>query len=241
MVGAVVSKWPELRQFFPKENKEVYLPVDLPGNEQKILLQPDLLILSTGDLQKFVVPKEEHLHPLDLLFFHPRYMANRTEHIATENEFSLATMGQDQRHRTIGRGSTWLTGNFYLPPILQKCQMQQLAQDVQQSWLSFRGKVPDSLFTSLAPYGATVRYKKQGCFNAFYHEQRKRRCWCAQEEIYHLAVKLARQLLTRPGGKDMNLTLLPPCDRTGKCGEGSRYCGRDIKKVADHPLAIRTV
>jgi len=82
----------------------------------------------------------------------------------------------------------------------------------------------------LAPYGAVVEYIKKGSFNAILHEQYKRLCWCAQEEIYYLGA-LEREAIIDFCGNDAEILTMfqPPCFETGKCAEGERYCGRDIK------------
>jgi hypothetical protein len=59
------------------------------------------------------------------------------------------------------------------------------------------------------------------------HEQAKRLCWCAQEEIYNLNVQLSQQLKAA-GQNNLVAEMLPPCATNG-CIEGLRYCGRDIR------------
>ena len=71
--------------------------------------------------------------------------------------------------------------------------------------------------------------KKMADLNALIHEQGKRTCWCAQEEIYHLSVALREVLAEIPEAKELLSVLAPPCFVCGKCQEGARYCGRDIK------------
>lgn len=59
-----------------------------------------------------------------------------------------------------------------------------------------QGLIPNSLFTAIAPYGAMAKYQKKGNFNAVAHEQAKRLCFCAQEEIYNLG-RLLRLAIER--------------------------------------------
>ena len=98
----------------------------------------------------------------------------------------------------------------------------------------------------LAPYGAMVAYEKVGSFNAIIHEQGKRLCWCAQEEISNLSRQMRLSLKGELEKSAANATSLAsaqlwqmrlaeflrifeaPCYRTGKCAEGVRYCGRDM-------------
>jgi hypothetical protein len=139
-------------------------------------------------------------------------------------------MGQDQRHRTIGRSEPKFTGSFYLPPILRKMKMKKKAVDLMKQWVKISGGIPGTLAMILAPYGAMVTYKKRGSFNAIAHEQGKRLCWCAQEEIYHLG-RFLRLAIQKKGAKYKKILQIfePPCYKTGKCVEGGRYCGRNMK------------
>ncbi|MCX6808001.1 MAG: hypothetical protein NTZ80_04390, partial [Patescibacteria group bacterium] len=60
------------------------------------------------------------------------------------------------------------------------------------------------------------------------HEQNKRLCWCAQEEIYHLARELRLKLEKKSIPTNLLGLFEPPCYH-GRCAEGKRYCGRDLK------------
>lgn len=181
----------------------------------------------------FVIPESGLMHPIDCLHYNPDLMDNNFGGIRTEVEISLATMGQDQRHRTISRGMPHFTGRFYTPPLLDKLDLHRAALHIMRDWLELTEKVPPSLARVIAPYGAMVRYCKRGSFNAVAHESFKRLCWCAQEEIYHLARLSRRQLKW-----DSKLLAMyePVCYKTGVCGEGDRYCGRDIeiRKTGDY-------
>jgi hypothetical protein len=121
------------------------------------------------------------------------------------------------------------TGNFYVPPIIAELKLEEKAKQLMRTWLILSKDIPKSLATVIAPYGAMVSYEKVGSFNALAHEQGKRLCWCAQEEIYHISRLLRMKLEKKLGSNSSLLNMLePPCYH-GKCVEGARYCGRDIK------------
>jgi len=230
MVNLVLKKFPELDFIYQwnKKNNSDWSP-RLIAREKRILKEPRLRLLKVNKLTEINFPAGEEIGPLDLLHFLPKTMENHFIEIATEIEISLATMGQDQRHRTIRRSMPEFTGNFYLPPVLEEAGLEKKAREVLEKWISFKGKVPDTLWMVLAPYGAMIRYKKIGSLNAIIHEQNKRLCWCAQEEIYWLSC-LLRKELRRTKYRDFLKILEPPC-LNGKCPEGARYCGRDLMKI----------
>lgn len=179
--------------------------------------------------ENLVIPRSDVCFPVDQLFFRPETMNNSVGGISSEIVISLATMGQDQRHRTINRSEPSFTGDFYCPPIFKEVVPEKRVVDLMKKWITLHLKVPKSLALILAPYGAMARYTKRGSFNAIIHEQLKRSCWCAQEEIYHLSRAL-RLAIEKKEGKSSPLLRIfePPCLKTGKCAEGVRYCGRDI-------------
>lgn len=170
---------------------------------------------------------------VDTLQFSPEHMNNSLMYVDSSIHIDAgATMGQDQRHRSIKRSEPVFSGCFYLPPLLNRAGLKSSA-DV---WMrDFYGMVknPDfsrSMLVSIAPYGAMVKYDKHADLNALIHEQGKRTCWCAQEAIYHLACDLRRQLAEKIGENASVLKYLtPPCLSMGKCVEGPRYCGRDLR------------
>jgi len=166
-------------------------------------------------------------HPVDRLPFLPGYMNNNQSSVVSAVTVSIATMGQDQRHRTISRSEPVLTGQCYLPPLLARISgAGAKLQHLMLSWHYLNENLPGPLATLLLPYGAMVRYEKRANVNALAHEQAKRLCWSAQEEIFHLSLGLRNQLV---GRNCPFIDLLePPCYRTGKCGEGARYCGRGL-------------
>jgi hypothetical protein len=86
-----------------------------------------------------------------------------------------------------------------------------------------------------------VTYRSAGDFNAVAHEQAKRLCWNAQEEIRNLARQLRSQMVDEVGADNKLVTMLePPCFH-GKCIEGNRYCGRPLKTRRDERYFARQV
>lgn len=198
-----------------------------------------------GDFEdNFVTPPPEMMHPVDLLHFDPVMMENSILRMAMEIEISVATMGQDQRHRTVSRGMPCFTDKFCVPPILKSLGLEDTGIAYMQKWVELSKTIPETLAMILAPYGAMVSYKKSGSVNAITHEMCKRLCWNAQEEIYDLA-RQQRIAMRAKFGKDSELLKIfqPVCYETGKCGEGDRYCGRDIslRKQGDRYFPKRGV
>lgn len=237
MADLVLARHPEVAYMFSRRN-QAWAPKILRV-ENRVKFKPGFILTSLGDIHDYIVlPETEDMYPVDLLHFLPEYMDNNIHDIKTSVEISLACMGQDQRHRTIRRGQPVLTGNFYLPPVIAMLPgMVKIAEEYLHLWLELTKDLPPTLAAAIAPYGAMVSYDKKGSLNAIFHEQGKRLCWCAQEEIYHLGRAL-RQGVESIRGKESPLlqALEPPCFKTGKCAEGARYCGRDInlRKSGDY-------
>jgi len=231
MARIVMDEFPQLSfAFDPEKRRADEWGFDLHIRPHTICTSPSILVKKIGKDKRFVMPKLEHMHPVDLLHFMPEYMPNSVEEIETEIEISFATMGQDQRHRTIRRGNPIFSGDFYLPAVPAKCGLSPEAENLIVKWKSFHSRIPKSLLTVMAPYGAMVYYTKVGSYNAIAHEQIKRLCWCAQEEISEVGRLMRLDIQNR---FDVNSKLLrilqPPCYETGKCVEGARYCGRDLR------------
>lgn len=239
MARLIIEKFPKLAFMFKEEKRR---------KDEFNIQKPDIVILNTKNKpgfnligvtgeELFVNPEAETKHPLDKLHFLPETMDNSVGGIETEVELSVATMGQDQRHRTIGRGLPQFTGSFYIPPIMVEMGLEKEGMELMGRWIALWKKLPGTLAMILAPYGAMVKYRKRGSFNAILHEQGKRLCWLAQEEIYH-AGRLLRVAIEKEKGSDSELLGIfdPPCYKTGVCGEGNRYCGRDLKvrKTGDY-------
>jgi len=168
---------------------------------------------------------------VDTLQFSPQHMNNSVNYVESRIQIDAATMGQDQRHRSIQRSEPVFTGYFYLPPLLSKANLASTAD----TWMSdFYNMIKNtefsrSMMTSIAPYGAMVQYDKHANLNALIHEQGKRTCWCAQEAIYHIACDLRRDLAEKIGENAAVMKYLtPPCLSMDHCVEGPRYCGRNI-------------
>ncbi|MBU2220096.1 FAD-dependent thymidylate synthase [Patescibacteria group bacterium] len=231
MADSVLTLYPEIAYMFSRRGK-IWSPIfAFSGQDYEIKYKPGCILRAIDDSDGVVwIPEPEDMYPLDLLHFLPETMNNGIGGVKTKVEISMACMGQDQRHRTIRRGEPVFTGNFYLPPIpalLPKAAV--LVKEVMDKWLKIVRPGPWDLAATVAPYGAMMRYVKNASFNALFHEQNKRLCWCAQEEIYHVGRSL-RQAIEKERGKDSPLlrVLEPYCFKTGKCAEGDRYCGRDI-------------
>ena len=231
MAKIIIEKFPELEFMFKEEDRRgKEWSLDLNSQNNEIKYKPESKLLNISGEDEFVEPGHDDMHPVDLLHFLPETMDNQVSEIETEIEISLATMGQDQRHRTIRRSQPKFTGNFYLPPILKEMGLKEKAEELLSDWKNLYNKIPRTLAMVLAPYGAMVSYKKSGSLNAIAHEQGKRLCWCAQEEIYHIG-RLLRLAIEDKKGKDSPLLHIfePACYPKGVCGEGTRYCGRDVK------------
>ncbi len=169
---------------------------------------------------------------VDTLQFSPQYMDNSLMYVRSRIHIDAgATMGQDQRHRSIKRSAPVFTGYFYLPPLLKKAGLKNDADKWMHDFYKMvqNPEFSRSMATSIAPYGMMVQYDKYADMNALMHEQAKRTCWCVQEAIYHLACDLRRELAKHIGENAKVLKYLtPPCLSMGHCVEGPRYCGRSV-------------
>ncbi|MBP9999526.1 MAG: FAD-dependent thymidylate synthase [Proteobacteria bacterium] len=194
--------------------------------------RPDFKLLDYGYINgNFVENKSRDT--VDTLQFSPEYMDNSLMYVRSRIHVDAgATMGQDQRHRSIKRSKPTVTGYFYLPPLLDMAGLKPVADTGMRDFYNMV-RNPDfsrSMVTSIMPYGAMVQYEKHADLNALIHEQGKRTCWCAQEAIYHLACDLRRELAKHIGENAKVLKYLtPPCLSMGKCVEGPRYCGRNLR------------
>jgi len=231
MVDEVLKVHPELAYMFDKnkQNKKDLAPVFMP-HEARVVSTPTVMVTDAMIKSNEITPPN-NVDSLDTLYFSPETMDNTQQVVQTEAIMSCATYGQDQRHRSVKRGKPVFTGHFYLPPLLKKSDLRDIAKEYMQEWLDLRKEVGDSLVTTIAPYGAMVASKKTYDMNALFHEQAKRSCWCAQEEIYQMSVQLRRSLENKIGREDVMQCMAPPCAKSGKCQEGVRYCGRHFKHV----------
>ena len=231
MISKVLEEFPELEFLFEwdmDKNKD-WAP-DLLSQRRKILTEPKLNLLKVQSYAKPNLSFNGKKEILDLLPFSPSSMDHNLIELVMELNVSLATFGQEQRHRTLHRGTPKFTGAFYLPPLLRKVGLGPTAKTILDNWLGFYGHLPKTLWALLAPYGAVVKYKEIGNLNAVLHQQSERLCWLAQEEIYNLGIQL-RKALKIGGRGQLAKILAPPCF-TGVCPEGKRYCGRDLSAEA---------
>lgn len=238
----ILNLYPELEYMFIERNVYPESQVKWMTSSEEhflnseintLLHKPELHLfpLSNTIISDYIIPKEEDMHPIDALPFLPELMDNNVNEIKTRVKMSLATIGQDQRHRTIRRSQPRFTGQFYIPPIVKMLELENKALEILKLWASFnKTNLPKSLINLISPYGNMVEYIKSSPLNALFHEQNKRSCWCAQEEIYHLALIL-RNAITLEDPKYHNLLkiLAPKCIEKRSCAEGDRYCGRNMK------------
>lgn len=248
MVNLVLKDNPQLQCIFyrsEKANDELPVVRKMLSSVCGISTKPHAAVVAFGKPDKFVIPSRQDMLPIDLLPFNPTFMDNNTEELKTDIEISLATMGQDQRHRTVRRGQPAFTGNFYLPPILKAMSLGGESLALMNRWrrsIFENPNIPLSLACSLAPYGAMVMYRKSASYNALAHEFSKRLCWSAQEEIYHASMRVVQQIILKFGSDCPLLEVMkPPCVMNGVCGEGKRFCGRDIREASKNHLEERRV
>ncbi len=157
-------------------------------------------------------------------------MDNSINNVETMAEMSATIMGHDQRHRSIKRGLMDFTGRFYVAPLMKQAGLEDIAKEYIGEFIELGKTLSPELLTTIVPYGAMFKFKKLSPLNGLIHEQGKRSCWCAQEEIYHLATILREQLKTTNKYDKLVDHLCPPCYKDGKCVEGVRFCGRNIKE-----------
>ncbi len=248
MVELVCEEFPSLKkEIFDNVwplGKDWALSMDslYSDRETEVLTKPRSELQVDG-IDYFVPISSRHAAPLDLLPVLPYYMDNSQVVIKSQAEYSLMTYGQDQRHRAVKRSKPKLTGNFYLPPLVAGLGLEAEATRLMEEYRELASlDLPETLLAILTPYGATVSYTKVTDANGFIHEHGKRSCFQAQEEIYHGAVqdrqwiewKIESASLPLSRARDALLALLeatsPVCLLTGKCGEGDRFCGRDLRK-----------
>lgn len=247
MARLFVEKYPETSFMFKEERRRKNDWAITPKYRTLwVRYMPDFDLISLDvDIfrpETFCLPDKSIMHPVDRLHFTPEMMENSIDGINAKIEVSTATMGQDQRHRSIRRGIPRFTGNFYIPPVLEELKLEKESRKMMNKWSDVGGFVPDTLAMILAPYGAMVSYTKSGSFNAIAHEQFKRLCRSAQEEISELA-RLQRLAIEERLGKGSPILSMfePPCYEEGICSEGDGYCGRDIgvRKTGDYFLKRR--
>lgn len=232
LADCVIEKWPRMKYAFKRMPQQDYF-VKLFNFSPNLVFKPREIVDEIKIHPETVYPDFNELHPVDSTLFHPKFMNNNLSEICSHIEISVATMGQDHRHRMIDQGEVKFKGNFYLPPIVKECGLENEASDLIRDWIRFYSDdtFPKTLVNMIVPYGAVVAYEKKSNFNPLFHEQFKRLCWCTQEEIFNLN-RQKRQSVIKKIGEDHPLINMfsPPCIRCEKCTEGSRYCGRNRSK-----------
>ena len=230
MKDIILNDYPDLTYMFDENSRRKnYWEADIDFDNAEILFEPKLYSAKLSLYNDEINLNEVNKDAVDVRYFTPENMGNNTSFIESEIEVSLATYAQDQRHRTIKRSTPKITNNFYLPPILQELNLKDMALEYSNEYLKLSKKLPKTLALAIAPYGIMVKYRKVGDLNAIIHEQEKRLCWTAQEEIYNISRQLHDKLIEKGEEKIANL-LCPACYKT-KCIEGQRYCGRDLNKL----------
>ncbi|MBO7484048.1 MAG: FAD-dependent thymidylate synthase [Alphaproteobacteria bacterium] len=228
MADLVITENPDLSYMFNSEKQTTKWAPEILSGQASVVLEPTAKVLNViGD--ENAVSTTPLTDSLDTLPFAPTTMTNSQFLIQSEVVCSCATFGQDQRHRSLKRSAPAFTGAFYVPPLVAEAGLSETAQAYMQEWLDLAKEYGRDVATLIAPYGAMVKYQKVGDLNALVHEQAKRTCWCAQEEIYHLACGLRSGLKEKLKNPDILARFAPPCMARGLCQEGVRFCGRDIK------------
>ena len=230
MVNIVKTNHPDISYMFSGWRAHDWSP-KMPDYYRGALTKPGFTLLDYSyNNDTFTEDKSRDM--VDTMQFCPDSMNNSIMYVHSKIHVDAgATMGQDQRHRSIKRSVPQFTGYFYLPPLLAAAGLERDADKFMNQYYDLvRDKnIPRSMITAVAPYGAMVEYEKRADMNALAHEQAKRTCWCAQEAIYHISCDLRRDLGQFIGqNAKLMKYLTPPCLSHGKCPEGPRYCGRDI-------------
>ena len=241
MRDIILEKYPDLSYMFEEKFRrtDTWAP-EIDFSHIGILKEPKCYSAKFSIWNLEIGLDEVNKDAVDVRYFTPEKMDNNVSNVFCEIEVSIATYAQDQRHRTIKRGIPRITGNFYLPPILQELDLEKVAFDYTKEYFELCKKIDKTLSIAIAPYGIMVRYKKLADLNAFLHEQEKRLCWCAQEEIYNVNRQL-HDLLIEKDLKIIADVMCPACYKKA-CIEGKRYCGRDLKQVRENKkIPIRKI
>lgn len=233
MKDSVVERHPDISYMFDEKSaRDTDWAPNTNNMEIKVKSAPEVSLLECNVDEESIDLKKYNKDSVDVNYFTPEKMNNSVNTIKIAAEFSVATMGQDQRHRAIKRTAPQFTGGFYLPDLMQQIPgLKEKANDFINKWAELSKEIPATLATTIAPYGAMVKYQKLSDINGLQHEQGKRTCYCAQEEIYWVSV-LTRQALQEKGLNKVCEIFAPAC-YTDKCVEGKRYCGRNLKCKKD--------
>ena len=232
MADLVITENSDLGYMFNSEKQRTKWAPEILSWQASVVLEPTVQVLNVM-WDESAVSTTPLPDSLDTLPFAPATMANSQFLVQSEVVCSSATFGQDQRHRSIKRSAPVFTGAFYVPPLVAEAGLTDTAHAYMHEWLDLAKECGKDVATLISPYGAMVKYKKVGDLNALIHEQAKRTCWCAQEEIYHLACGLRAGLKEKIKNTDILARFAPPCLARGICQEGVRYCGRNLKESID--------
>ena len=233
MADLVVAENPEIGYMFDPSKRVTLWAPEILCDKASIDTEATAKILGTfGDEES--VDATPLPDSLDTLYFSPKTMGNAQFLVQSEVTCSCATFGEDHRHRTIKRTAPIFTGAFYTAPLVAEAGLGETGRAYMQEWLDLSHEIGGAVATLIAPYGAVVKYKKLGDLNALFHEQARRTCWCAQEEIYTLSCKLRSELKDRIKNPEILARFAPPCMKGGICQEGVRYCGRNLKEKENY-------
>ncbi|GMO63964.1 MAG: hypothetical protein Ta2D_10810 [Rickettsiales bacterium] len=231
MKNEVLKVEPELAFVFKNKSNDIWYP-ELDASNCGVYKKPQLHSIKVSYYEELEYKFDGgYVGATDIKQFSPKFMNNNLFSITEEIEVSLVTMAQDQRHRTLKRSEPKLSGNFYLAPIPALLGLEEQSLEYMKEYADLYNELDKSLAVMLAPYGVMAKYKKVGNINAILHEQAKRLCWTAQEEIYNLSRDVQTKLMTDFDKKEIQelAKVLYPACYNGECIEGKRYCGRDIK------------
>ena len=233
MADLVVAENPDIPYMFDANKRTTKWAPNILSDTATTALEPSVKVLGIlGDENGVeIAPLADSL---DTLPFAPETAKNSQFLVQTEVTCSCATFGQDQRHRSIKRSIPSFTGAFYVPPLVAEVGLTETARTFMQEWLNLAKECGQEVATLISPYGAMVKYKKTGDLNALIHEQAKRTCWCAQEEIYHMACWLRAGLKEKIKNQAILSRFAPPCMARSICQEGMRFCGRDLKNKENY-------
>lgn len=237
MATEVLIKWPELEFLFPTLSETDYCPeLDEFSKIGEISYAPNVWVTKVDEWPDDTpIPTNEEMFPLDTQHSDPRFMGLTTRVLKSTITLSMMTMGQDQRHRTISRSKPILTGQFFVPAVVNELGLSDKAKEFMTEWTHIYCQNP-MLATFMAPYGVVLTYEKCSEFAALIHEQGKRTCNCAQGEIYEIARQMREQITAMSPTHKLLELIAPPCYRSDQCAEGARYCGRDLSIQFDFPL-----
>lgn len=241
MLDAVAYHQPKFRPYISSlsemRNKnvrpfEVPLYSKLGYDGEQLTYKPNAILRSAGMSQADLTEALEAFRetnqytPFNLLPFHPSTgYTGEGYRLDADLKMSVATFGQYQRHRTITRRDFTVTKEFYVPPLLQHRTITDFAEKYNHRYWELCRTYGIDKMIHFIPYGSMVRFNAEADLKDWYHSISKRVCLNAQEEFWQVENQLTSSVFwdrdKRPG---------PPCTNGGKCREGKRYCGRDIRK-----------